>query len=92
MRKFISLGLVKSHTGSPVGQTVVDAIAGELLRGRSAKNEIALEASVDNLNDDLLVGEADNKAVLGCVVLVLGLSDQALAGIVLKVVCQKSSI
>lgn len=32
--------------------------------------------------DDVPVGEADDQAVLGSIVLVLGLGDQALAGIV----------
>ena len=72
------------HTGSPVRQTMVDTVTRELLRGRGAENEVALEARVDDLHNHLLVGEADNQAVLGCVVLVLGLGDQTLAGIVIS--------
>lgn len=34
------------------------------------------------VHDDVSVGEADDQAVLGRIVLVLGLGDQALAGIV----------
>jgi hypothetical protein len=37
---------------------------------------------VDNLADDVLVGEANDEAVLGRIVLVLGLGDQPLTGIV----------
>jgi hypothetical protein len=36
----------------------------------------------DDLSDDVAVGEADDEAVLGRIVLVLGLSRQALASIV----------
>jgi hypothetical protein len=38
---------------------------------------------VDDLGDDVLVGEADDKAVLGRIVLVLRLGDQPLTGIVI---------
>ena len=72
------------HTGSPVRQTMVDTVTRELLRGRGAENEVALEARVDDLHNHLLVGEADDQAVLRGVVLVLRLGDQALAGIVCK--------
>jgi hypothetical protein len=38
---------------------------------------------VDDLGDDVLVGETDDEAVLGRIVLVLGLGDQPLTGIVI---------
>lgn len=41
-----------------------------------------LELGVDDLDDDLGVGEPDNKPVLGRVVLVLGLGYQSLPGVV----------
>jgi hypothetical protein len=41
-----------------------------------------LELGVDDLDDDLLVGEPNNEPVLGRVVLVLGLGDQSLPGVV----------
>ena len=44
---------------------MVNAIAGELLRARSAEDEITLEAGVHNLDDDFTVGEADDETVLG---------------------------
>ncbi len=69
-------------TGCPVGETVAYAIAGELLGRRGAEDKVTLEARIDDLYDDLLVGEADDEAVLGCVVLVLRLCDEALAGVV----------
>lgn len=34
--------------------------------------------------DDILVGKADNEAVFGGIVFVLGLGDEALAGIVVR--------
>jgi hypothetical protein len=37
---------------------------------------------VDDLGDDVLVGEADDEAVLGRIVLVLGLGDQPLTSVV----------
>ena len=61
---------------------MVDTVTRELLRGRGAENEVALEARVDDLHNHLLVGEADDQAVLRGVVLVLRLGDQPLAGVV----------
>ena len=72
------------RTGSPVGQTVVDAIPRELLRGCSGKNKVTLQTRVHNLYDNLLVGEADDETVLGGVVLVLRLGDETLASVVVR--------
>ena len=52
-------------TSGPVSETVVDAVSWELFRASGGENEVALDACVDDLDDDLLVGEADNEAVLG---------------------------
>lgn len=52
------------RTSSPVGQTVVDTVAGELLGARSSKDKVALKAGVDNLDDNFTVREADHEAVL----------------------------
>ena len=46
------------------------------------KDEVTLDTSVDDLDDDLLVREADDETVLGRVVLVLRLRDQPLARVV----------
>jgi hypothetical protein len=56
-----------SRTSSPVGKAVVDAVSWKLLGGGSGENKVSLDASVHNLNDDLLVGEADNQAVFRCI-------------------------
>ena len=46
---------------------MVDAVTWELFRASGGENEVALDACVDDLDDDLLVGETDNQAVLGSV-------------------------
>lgn len=72
-----------SGVGSgPVGQTVGDAIALELVRVGAGENLVTGELRVDDLSDHVAVGEADDQAVLGSVVLVLGLGDQTLTSIV----------
>jgi hypothetical protein len=43
---------------------------------------VAANLGVDNLGDDVLIGEAHDEAVLGRIVLVLGLGDQPLTRIV----------
>ena len=71
-------------SGGPVGETVLDAVLGELLRRGVGKNEVTLELGVDDLADHLAVGDADDKAVLGRGVLVLGLSDKTLTSVVVS--------
>lgn len=76
----------KKKTGgvgsSPVGKTLVNAVLGELVSVGSGENLVTGDLRVDDLGNDVAVGEANNHAVLGRVVLVLGLGDQALASIV----------
>lgn len=72
----------KSLTSSPICETVVNTISWQFPRVSGGQNEVTDEAGVDNLHDDVLVREADDKAVFGCVVLVLGLGHKAFAGIV----------
>ena len=50
---------------SPVGETVVDAIAGEFFRASGSEDEVSVQTGVDYLANNFLVGEADNKTVLG---------------------------
>ena len=52
-------------TSGPVSETVVDAVSWELFRASGDKDEVTLKTGVDNLADDLLVGESDDKTVLG---------------------------
>ena len=67
---------------------MVDTISGELSRVGRSENKVALQAGVDDLDDNVLVRYADYEAVLGRVVLVLRLRNEPLA----RVVCiEKSS-
>jgi hypothetical protein len=76
----------KEQTGSvgssPVGQTLVNAVLGELVSVGRGEDLVTRDLGVDDLGNDVAVGEADNHAVLGRIVLVLGLGDQTLASIV----------
>ena len=51
---------------------------------------VTADLRVDDLSDDVLVGEADDQAVLGRIVLVLRLGDQPLTRIVIG--CAKSEL
>ena len=55
------------------------AVSGQLLGGGSAQNLVTNDLSIDDLADHISVGEADNQAVLGGLVLVLVLGDQFVA-------------
>lgn len=52
-----------------------------------AEDLIAGDLGGDNLANNIFVGEANNEAVLGSVVFVLGLSDETLAGVVVSLSC-----
>ena len=47
----------------------------------STEHLIAIQVRGDNLADDISLGEADDQTILRCVVLVLGLCDETLAGV-----------
>lgn len=49
-----------SVRGGPVGQTVLDTVSGELFGRSVGEDEITLELGVDDLADDLLVGDSDD--------------------------------
>lgn len=68
--------------GRPVGQTVVDAVSLQLVGVGSDQDLVTRDLRADDLHDDVLVGEADDQAVLGSIVLVLGLGDEALTSVV----------
>ena len=65
------------------GCTHSDAVGLELVGVRSHEDLVTANLRGDDLSNDVAVGEADDEAVLGRIVLVLGLSGQALAGIVI---------
>jgi hypothetical protein len=83
--ELVDLDLLSGTTGnkktsgigsSIVGKTKLDAITRKLVGVGSDKDVITVDARVDDLADDVAVGETDNKTVLGRVVLVLVLSDE----------------
>jgi hypothetical protein len=61
---------------------VLDAVGRELVRVGRGEDLVASDLRGDNLHDDVAVGEADNKSVLGSAILVLGLGDKSLTGVV----------
>ena len=67
---------------SPVGQTLGDTVALQLVGVGSGQDLVTGDLGVDDLGDDVAVGETDDQTVLGRIVLVLGLGDQALASVV----------
>lgn len=69
-------------SGGPVGQAMADAVALELVGVGGDEDLVANDLGADDLADDVLVGEADDQAVLGRVVFVLRLGGEALAGVV----------
>jgi hypothetical protein len=69
--------------GRPVGQTVGNAVGLELVGIRGHEDLVAGDLGGDDLANNVLVGEADDEAVLGRIVLVLRLGDQPLTGIVI---------
>merc|ERR1719348_498453 len=67
---------------SIVGEADLDTVPGQLVGVGSTHHHVTLDARIHNLGNNVLVCEAYNHAVLGGVVLVLVLEDQALPGIV----------
>lgn len=78
--------------GRPVGQTVGDAVGLQLVGVGSGEDLVTRDLRADDLHDDVLVGEADNQAVLGSIVLVLGLGDEALTGVVVGLALTSSLV
>lgn len=68
--------------GGPVGKTVLNTVSLELVGVGSDEDLVTSDLGGDDLADDVAVGEANDQAVLGGVVLVLGLGDETLAGVV----------
>jgi len=63
-----------------VGKTNGDSVSRKLVGVGRGDDDISLESSVSDLGDDVLVGDSDNKSVLGGVVLVLVLDTESLSG------------
>lgn len=58
----------------------------------SRHNKISRDSGVDDLSDNILVGESDDQSVLGRVVLVLSLSDQLSSSLVISLSLSSSSV
>ena len=58
---------------------MLNAICFEFVGIGSAQDLVARDLGAYDLHDDVAVGESDDKAVLGGIVAVLGLSDETLA-------------
>ena len=61
---------------------MLDSVTLKLVTVGCAEDFVASDLGGNDLANDVFVGEADDEAVLGSVVFVLGLSDETLTGIV----------
>lgn len=61
---------------------MLDTVGLELVGISCAEDFVAGDFGGDDLNDDIAVGETNDQAVFGRVVLVFGLSDETLSGVV----------
>lgn len=75
-----------------VSQTNLDTIGGELMGVGRGKDHITLDLGVDELADNVGVGDTNDETVLGGVVLVLVLDDQALAGVVVSLTLTATTV
>lgn len=66
---------------------MLDTIALELVSVGAAEDLVAGDFGCDDLNDNIPVSEADDEAVFGGVVFVLGLSNKTLAGVIVGFTC-----
>jgi len=73
-----------SVSSGVVGGANGHTMAGELMTVGSAENAITLDGREGQLANNIAVGEADDKTVLGAVVLVLVLNNQTLTGVVVR--------
>lgn len=71
---------------------MLDSIPLEFVAVGGAEDLVACDLRGDDLADDIFVGEADNEAVLGSVVFVLGLGDETLAGVVVGFSCSTTLV
>ena len=79
-------------SGGPVGKTGLDTVAGELLGGSLGEDVVTVDLGVDDLAGDVTVGETNDKAVLGSVVLVLGLRNETLARVVVGTTLSSTTV
>merc|ERR1719308_454960 len=68
--------------GGVVGESDLDSVLGQLGGVGGAHHLVALQVGIGDLTCDVLVGDPDNHAVLGGIILVLVLDNKTFAGIV----------
>jgi hypothetical protein len=78
--------------GGVVGQTDGDTETGELMGIGARNHTITRELGVDQLVDNVLVGDANDQAVFRRGILVLVLGDEPLAGIVISFALSPSTV
>ena len=66
----------------PIGEAVLHTISLQLVAVSRTEDLVAVEFGRDDLADNVFIGEANDQAVFGCIVFVLRLSDETLAGII----------
>ena len=76
----------------PIGEAVLDSVALEFMSVRSAEDLIASDFRGDDLTDDILVGEANDEAILGSVVFIFCLGDETLAGVIIGLSCSTALV
>jgi hypothetical protein len=77
---------------SPVGKAIIDSVALEFMGIGRAEDFVASKLRSDNLANDVSIGESNDKTVFGRVVFVLGLSNEALAGVVVGLACSSALV
>merc|ERR1719215_113081 len=75
-----------------VGQTDSDTVAGELVGVGTSNDTITRELRIDQLVDDILVGDTNNHTVLGGGILVLILGHEPLTSIVVSFALSPSAV
>ena len=78
--------------GSIIGKANLNTIVGKLVSIGRSNDKVSLNLGVYNLADNISIGETNNQTILGGIVLVLVLNDQAFASIVISLALTASAI
>lgn len=82
LKKHHSRKRTDTVSSRPVGQTIGDTIAWQFVSISSSQDVITVDFRVNDLGDDVLVGETDNHTIFRRVVLVFGLNYETFTCIV----------
>lgn len=66
---------------------MLNAVTLELMAVGCAEDLVSSDLRGDDLANDIFVGEANDEAVFGSIIFVLGLGDETLAGVVIGFTC-----